>query len=79
MSGDKIFYNYEMNSTLIEAKEVFEYFVNNNGYDLKKIKLLTGIIYLNMAPLHHDPFDHLLYFLGKNMIWKELQKNNVGL
>ena len=37
----------------------------------------AGLIYLNMAPLHHDPFDHLLFFLGKNMIYKELQKNNV--
>ena len=26
MSGNKVFYNYEMSSTLIEAKEVFEDF-----------------------------------------------------
>ncbi len=77
MSDDKVFYSYEMSSNLLESKEVFEDFVVNNGYDLNKIKLLTGIIYLNMAPLHHDPFDHLLFFLGKNMIYKQLQKNNV--
>ena len=77
MRDDKVFYSYEMSSTLVESKEVFEDFVNNNGYDLNKIKLLTGIIYLNMAPLHPDPFDHLLFFLGKNMIYKQLQKNNV--
>jgi NDP-sugar pyrophosphorylase family protein len=74
MSGNKVFYNYEMSSTLIEAKEVFEDFVIKNGYNLEKIRFITGLIYLNMAPLHHDPFDHLLYFLGKNMIFKELQK-----
>ena len=74
MSGNKVFYNYEMSSTLIEAKEVFEDFVVDNGYNIHKIKLLTGLIYLNMSPLHHDPFDHLLFFLGKNMIHKELRK-----
>ena len=74
MSGNKVFYNYEMSSTLIEAKEIFEDFVVDNGYNVHKIKLLTGLIYLNMSPLHHDPFDHLLFFLGKNMIHKELRK-----
>ena len=52
----------------------FEDFVVDNGYNIHKIKLLTGLIYLNMSPLHHDPFDHLLFFLGKNIIHKELRK-----
>ena len=64
-----------MNSNLIEAREVFENFVIENGYDLNKIKLITGLIYLNMAPLHHDPFDHLLYFLGKKLIHKQIVSN----
>ena len=75
MSSNKVFYSYEMSSTLIEAKEVFEDFVVDNGYSVHKIKLLTGLIYLNMSPLHHDPFDHFLFFLGKNMLHKELKKN----
>ena len=75
LSGDKIFYSYEINSSLIEAREVFENFVINKGYDLGKIKLITGLIYLNMAPLHHDPFDHLLYFLGKRLIHKQIDPN----
>ena len=75
MSGDKIFYTYEMNSNLIDAKDIFEKFVIKNGYDLNKIKLITGLIYLNMAPLHHDPFDHLLYFLGKRLIHKQTNLN----
>ena len=75
MSRDKIFYQYDMSSNLIEAKEVFESFVLDNGYDLNKIKLITALIYLNMAPLHHDPFDHLLYFLGKKMLHKQTLSN----
>jgi len=75
ISGNKVFYKYDMNSTLIEVREVFENFVITHGFDINKIRLITGLIYLNMAPLHHDPFDHLLYFLGKNMIYKQLNVN----
>ena len=75
MSGNKVFYQYDMNSTLIEIREAFEDFVISYGYDLQKIKIITGIIYLNMSPLHNDPFDHLLFFLGKSMIDRELYIN----
>lgn len=74
MSENHVYYHYEMNSTLMEARESFENFVISHGYDLNKIKLITGLIYLNMSPLHHDPFDHLLFFLGKSMIYKQLYK-----
>ena len=73
MSGDKVYYQYEMSSTLIESREVFEKFVVSKGYSLDKIKLITSLIFLNMSPLHNDPFDHLLYFLGKNMLFKQLK------
>ena len=51
MSGDKVFYQYEMTSTLIESREIFEKFVVSNGYDLDKIKLITCLYLLNMSPL----------------------------
>ena len=73
MTNNEVFYGYDINSNLMEAKDVFEKFILDNGFDLKKIKVLTGIIYLNMSPLHHDPFDHFLFFLGKTMIHKSLK------
>ena len=72
MSGDNVYYNYMIKNDLVEAKEMYEEFIVNSGYDLRKIKLMTGLIFLNMSPLHHDPFDHFLYFLGKSMISRNI-------
>ena len=42
------------------------------GYDIKKIKILTSLIFLNIASLHHFPYSLLLYGLGKKMLYEEL-------
>ena len=71
-SDSNVFYNYYIKNDLLEAKEMYEQFITLNGYDLEKVKILTGLIFLNMSPLHQDPFDHLLYFLGKSMLYRNL-------
>jgi hypothetical protein len=43
------------------------------GYDLKKVLVLTALIFLNIAALHHFPYSTLLYTLGKSMLKKELE------
>ena len=40
-------------------------FVEAEGLDWGHVQLLTALIFLNMAPLHHYPFDKLLYALGR--------------
>lgn len=70
MSGTSAHYNFYLKNDLLEAKEEYENFIRKNNYDLKKIKLITALIFLNMSPLHTNPFDLLLYFLGKNMLNK---------
>jgi choline kinase/thiamine kinase-like enzyme len=73
MSGSSIYYNFSINNDLVEAKEEYESFLTKNGYDLKKIKLIRALIYLNMSPLHHEPFDLMLYFMGKLTLYKALK------
>ena len=41
-------------------------------YDLKKINLLTSIIWINMAPLHEYPFNNFLFNFGKYNLYKTL-------
>ena len=53
--------------------ERYEKFILENGFDLKKIKILTAIIFLNMAPLHNEPFSDTLYHMGQKMLHKSLQ------
>lgn len=43
--------------------KLFEY-IKNKGYSEYKVKLLTPIIFWNMAPLHKEPFDQFLWYLG---------------
>jgi len=57
---------------LDSAKREFVEFVQNRGYDYKKIRLLTGIIFINMSPLHTEPFNFFLHHLGKLMLTKIL-------
>jgi aminoglycoside phosphotransferase (APT) family kinase protein len=48
-------------------------YIESNGYDLVKVKILVALIYLNMSPLHHYPFDKMLYALGRDLLYTELQ------
>ncbi len=50
----------------------FEQFVENRGFDLSRIRLLLGLIFLNMSPLHHEPFDLALYSLGSRVLTREV-------
>ena len=38
------------------------------GYDLEKIKKITSLIFLNMAPLHEKEFGDMLFFKSKVML-----------
>ena len=78
MSGSSIYYDFHVKNNLNEAREEFEEFIQASRFDFEKIKLLTALIFLNMSPLHHDPFDLMLYFLGKNLLYKSLKKQIRG-
>ena len=61
------------NSTLVQCTTILHNFITKNGYDLKKVKTLTGLIWINMAPLHEYPFNKFLFNYGKYILTKELQ------
>ena len=39
-----------------------------------KVELLTALIYLNIAPLHHYPYSIFLYYLGKLELNRVIKK-----
>ena len=61
------------NSKLVECTNILHDFITNAGYDLKKVKVLTSIIWINMSPLHEYPFNKFLFNYGKYTLVKELQ------
>jgi NDP-sugar pyrophosphorylase family protein/mannose-6-phosphate isomerase-like protein (cupin superfamily) len=64
---DGIFLNYKPSKNLIKFKHFYENWIIEEGYDLNKIKLLTFIIYINMIPLHDEPFDLFLFYFAKKL------------
>lgn len=53
----------------VECEEMFTKWCILNDYDPQVVRLMTALIYLNIAVLHHHPYDRFLYFLGKRMIF----------
>ena len=54
--------------------DVLSSFLKSNGYDFSRVELLAGIIFINMSPLHHYPFDKILLCLGRQIIKKTSRK-----
>ena len=61
--GDTIInYSYSNLKSLSKFKTTYENWIVDNGYDLNKVKILTGLIFLNMSPLHDEKFGKMLWF-----------------
>lgn len=73
-NGD-IYYNYLLKNNLLEFKNIFEKFLINNAYDLKKVKILASLVLLNIAPLNYYPYNIFLYYFGKDMLYRYI--NNI--
>ena len=76
---DSIVYDFYRKNILVKCEHQFSNWLEGHGYDLKKVWVLTALIYLNIAALHHYPYNLLLYALGKEMLAHELSVNEVIL
>jgi len=65
---EMVTYDYKSEPKLDEFKLVYEKWIVDNGYDLDKVKTITSLIFLNMAPLHEKEFGNLLFFKSKQML-----------
>lgn len=61
-----------VNDYSLAMRDIFRTWTSNKGISQKKISTLTSIVWLNMSPLHHHPFDLFLYFYGKLNLWRAL-------
>ncbi|GHU04124.1 hypothetical protein FACS1894205_1810 [Alphaproteobacteria bacterium] len=57
---------------LILCEQAFARWLSENVYDVRKVHVLTALIYLNIAALHHYPYCLLLYGLGKSMLFEQV-------
>jgi len=65
----------EISNNLDEFKSIFEKWILDNEYNLDKIKTLTALIYINMAPLHEKKVGEFFFFKGKLMLQEIYDKN----
>ena len=75
VDNEKINYNFQKNKKLLKFRKIFYSFLQDNNYDTDKVKLLSNLIYLNIAPLHDWPYSDLLYYHGKLNLFKYLKNN----
>jgi CTP:phosphocholine cytidylyltransferase-like protein len=64
--------DHEPPPELNRARKIFKNYLNNKNLDVIKVSILTGLVYLNMSPMHHEPFDHFIYNLGRLTLYKAL-------
>ena len=71
-SKSDVFFRAPKIKNINKFKKIFFDMIISKGMEVKKVKILTGLIYLNMAPLHHHPFDKLLFNYSKKILNEEL-------
>ena len=52
--------------------KIFDKFIEHHNWNLNKVRILTAIVFLNNAPLHHTEYAKFLFYLGKYLLWREL-------
>jgi len=73
---DEIVYDFHRKQILVECEYNYLTWLDNNHYDRNKVFVLTALIYLNIAALHHHPYSLLLYALGKSMLYRALSSSD---
>lgn len=71
--GEDVVVDLKCNYMLIRQLEEFDEYVVREGLDLKKVKLLMALIWLNMAPLYTGRLQMFLFFFAKFNIFLQLR------
>jgi len=66
-------YTLLFNDKLMEFKNIMEKFINERGYDVWKVRVLSALICLNSAPLHEEPYNRFLYYFGKKYLYEVIK------
>ena len=73
-NNEGIEFDLHRRQILVECEDYLSSWCQDHGFDYSKVRILTALIYLNIAALHHYPYSLLLYSLGKRMLNVELKK-----
>ena len=70
--GEKQF-DFARRISAVDYEKILNDYLISKNINPQKINLMVGLIFLNMAPLHHEPFNYILLSLGLQII-----QNNIN-
>ena len=74
--GNKVFISMKKPKCLISKINEFYSFCYEKKLNTYNINIITSLIYLNIAALHHNPYNNFLFYLGKILLFHTI--NDIG-
>tara|TARA_B100001059_G_C17835419_1_gene587734 strand:+ start:3344 stop:4927 length:1584 start_codon:yes stop_codon:yes gene_type:complete len=69
--------SHNIPNELINARNNFLEFLKLKKIDTLKVEIITSLIYLNMSPMHNEPFDHFIFNFGKLNLFQSLKEKGI--
>ncbi len=69
---DDIFIDVHRSENLVQCQLVLRNYLAEMGVNLRKLDILTSIVWINMSPLHIHPLDKFLFYFGKFNLMKAM-------
>jgi hypothetical protein len=71
--GDEVVVDLKCNYLLVRQLEEFDQFVIQENLDLRKVKIIMSLIWLNMAPLYTGRLQMFLFYFAKFNLFLQLR------
>ncbi len=72
--GHKVSISHDTSANGAAAIVAFNEFAVKYRYDLRRIRIIEALIYINMSPLYANDLGQYLYYLGRYLLQRELIK-----
>ncbi len=63
-------YSFQTKNKLLKFQKILYQFITKNNFDIKKVKILTALIYLNISKFYDNPYSELLFYHGKKQLYQ---------
>lgn len=73
-SSNEVQYYFQTKKKLLNFQKILYQFLENKYFDLKKVKILTALIYLNISKFYNNPYSELLFYHGKYQLYKLIKQ-----
>jgi len=73
INNDVVKCDIHVSYNLIQYRNILRNFIIDSGLDMRKVDIMTSLIWINMSPLHEYPLDTFLFYFGKMNLWKSLK------